>query len=478
MTKKRVITWLYVLSVIFIALNAALIANEIYYLLLLPFGIALLALGFLSVDKILLIIAFFVPLSLNWKIPNFGSEVSLPTEPLLIFLTLLFIAKIIIEGSFDTRFFKHPVTLSVFALLAWYLITAFTSQIPVVSFKALAAQLWLIVPCFFLGYYVFQKAQNIKWFYWLYIFTLSIVIVRTLIVHGSYGFTKRVAYWAPEPFFNDHTQYGAVLGLFFPFIVGFTIINRFNLFFKICMWLLTALYIVALYYSISRAAWLSIIGAFGVLMVFTFRIKASIILGVCAIVGLFLAFNWTDIVMKLEKNKQDSSGKFSEHVKSMSNISTDASNLERLLRWNAAIRLFNERPITGWGPGTYTFVYAPYQMSYEKTIISTNFGDGGNAHSEYLGPMAERGILGLVTYLLVIITTFFTGRRIILGNYSYQIKQLAMITLLGLITYWIHGVLNNFLDSDKAAVPYWAFTAMLVALEIFHRNKNIETKNA
>lgn len=477
MTKKAVISWFLVLSALFIALNAILVANDNYFLLLLPFGIALFALGFLAIDKLLLLIALLVPLSLNWKIPNFGSEISLPTEPLLIYATLIFLAKIIIEGSFDTRFFKHPVTLAVFGFLAWVLITSFTSEIPVVSFKAFAAQLWLIIPCFFLGYFVFQKTSNIKWFYWLYVLTLSIVIVRTLIVHGSYGFTKRVAYWAPEPFFNDHTQYGAVLGLFFPFIVGFTLINRFNLFFKICMWLLTALFVVALYYSISRAAWLSIIGALGILMVFALRIKASLIVGVSAVIGLFLALNWTDIVMKLEKNKQDSSGKFSEHVKSMSNISTDASNLERLLRWNAAIRLFKERPVTGWGPGTYTFVYAPYQMSYEKTIISTNFGDGGNAHSEYLGPMAERGVLGVVTYLIVIITTFFTGRRIILGNYSYEVKQLAMITLLGLITYWIHGVLNNFLDSDKAAVPYWAFTAMLVSLEIFHQQKS-KTKEA
>lgn len=476
MTQKKEILWLYILSAIFIVCNALLIAYDNYFLMLLPFGIALLALSFLSIDKILLIIAFFVPLSLNWKIPNFGSEVSLPTEPLLIYLTLLFIAKIVIEGSFDTRFFKHPVTLAVFAFIGWTLITAITSQYPVVSFKAFAAQLWLIIPCYFLGYFVFQKLTNIRWFYWLYTATLSFVIIRTLIIHSAYDFSKKAAYWAPEPFFNDHTQYGAVLAMFFPFVVGYTLFNKFNLFFKICMWLLTILFVAALYYSISRAAWLSIIGALGVLMVFAFRIKTSLILGVTAVIGLFLALNWTDIIMKMEKNKQDSSGKFSEHVKSMSNISTDASNLERLLRWNAAMRLYKERPITGWGPGTYTFVYAPYQMSYEKTIISTNFGDGGNAHSEYLGPMAERGTFGLLTLLIVIATTFFTGRRIILGHYAYEIKQLAMITLLALITYWIHGVLNNFLDSDKAAVPYWAFTAMLVSLEIFFKKKKTESK--
>ena len=34
----------------------------------------------------------------------------------------------------------------------------------------------------------------------------------------------------------------------------------------------------------------------------------------------------------------------------------------------------------------------PFQDASDLTIISTNFGDGGNAHSEYLGPLSEQGI--------------------------------------------------------------------------------------
>jgi hypothetical protein len=29
-------------------------------------------------------------------------------------------------------------------------------------------------------------------------------------------------------------------------------------------------------------------------------------------------------------------------------------------------------------------------------------------------------------------------------------------------------MLNNFLDTEKASVPYWAFIAALVALELYH----------
>ena len=82
----------------------------------------------------------------------------------------------------------------------------------------------------------------------------------------------------------------------------------------------------------------------------------------------------------------------------MSNITTDASNLERINRWKSALRLFAERPTLGWGPGTYQFEYASYQNYYEKTIISTNSGNKGNAHSEYLSILAESGWPGLLVF--------------------------------------------------------------------------------
>ena len=63
----------------------------------------------------------------------------------------------------------------------------------------------------------------------------------------------------------------------------------------------------------------------------------------------------------------------------------------------------------GFGPGTYAFEYARFQKPENITIISTNFGDGGNAHSEYLGPLSEMGVLGLLTTLLLIGTIFYKG---------------------------------------------------------------------
>jgi O-antigen ligase len=131
--------------------------------------------------------------------------------------------------------------------------------------------------------------------------------------------------------------------------------------------------------------------------------------------------------------------------------------------------MFKEKPFIGFGPGTYSFKYAPNQFSYEKTIISTNAGDKGNAHSEYIGPLCESGVLGMLTFLAIVIAILITAIKLYYKLTEPEPKMLVLCTLLGFITYIVHGGLNNFLDTDKASVPFWAFASFIVALDINFR---------
>ena len=53
-------------------------------------------------------------------------------------------------------------------------------------------------------------------------------------------------------------------------------------------------------------------------------------------------------------------------------------------------------------------------------------------------------------------------------------KILSMVLILSLVTYYTHGFFNNFLDTDKASAPFWGFTAMLVAMDIYYIRKGKE----
>jgi O-antigen ligase len=187
--------------------------------------------------------------------------------------------------------------------------------------------------------------------------------------------------------------------------------------------------------------------------------------------GLFYLFQ-TEILIALGRNNTDAEGGFANNIESVSNISTDASNLERLNRWSCAIRMWQDKPFLGWGPGTYMFKYAPYQLSRERTIISTNFGTNGNAHSEYLGPLSEQGVPGLLIVLALLFYSTALGYRLVYSIKDKEIRILTIGVFLGLMTYFVHGFLNNFLDTDKLSLPFWSFLAALVTIDLYYLKKD------
>ncbi|MDP4953718.1 MAG: hypothetical protein NWQ53_08745, partial [Flavobacteriales bacterium] len=55
-----------------------------------------------------------------------------------------------------------------------------------------------------------------------------------------------------------------------------------------------------------------------------------------------------------------------------------------------------------------------------------------------------------------------------------ELKILVLSSYLGLMTYFIHAVLNNYLDTDKVSAPFWGFIAVLVAVDLFHAPEETE----
>ena len=110
-------------------------------------------------------------------------------------------------------------------------------------------------------------------------------------------------------------------------------------------------------------------------------------------------------------------------------------------------------------------------MSMEKTVISTNTGDAGNAHSEYIGTLAEQGFIGTILLLAFVITVVYTGLKSYKKAKNKKAKVLALGSTLAFFSYFVHGFLNNFLDTDKLAVPVWSCAALIVVIDLYYSNQ-------
>ncbi len=481
MPERKSILWVYGLSALFIALNAYFIATERYLFSLIPFALLVVLVAIFSLDKLILGIVFFTPLSLPLYelTPGLDFNMFLPTEPLLFGVLLIFIFKLIIDSTFDKKIFLHPISIIIGINLLWILFTSMTSTMTIVSLKFFLSRLWFVVGFYVFAIQLFKNKQNIGKYFWLYTFSLIIVIGYTLTRQSHYGFLdQEVANYMVNPLYNDHTSYAAALAMILPVMIGLLFLKNYSYWQRIAAFVVTIILVIALVFSYTRAAWLSLAVAFVmfVLVVLKIKFRTFAIIIVSSVVILLLF--WTQVYMKLEKNRQDASSNFSEQLQSVTNISTDASNRERLNRWSSAIRMFKEKPILGWGPGTYMFKYAPFQFSYERTEISTNSGDLGNAHSEYLGPLAESGVFGSLSFLAIVIASIYYAMRLYRNTQDKNTKIIILSVLIGLVTYYVHGILNNFLDTDKLSALFWGYTAIIVALDIAEKQnkKELESK--
>lgn len=457
-------------SFLFILLNAYLYYKEKYFGILIPVGLVLAWFMLFRLDVILYAAVLVTPLAVNISDYDLGAALSIPSEPLLIGVLMMMVLKWFLDPGYKQLVARHPVTYAIGLYLLWMFVSSCTSELPLISFKFLLSKLWFIVPIFVGGVVLFRQTSNVRKFIWLYSAGLLVVIVYTTYIHSQFGFSEKSGHWVMHPFYNDHTAYGAVLALMLPLVIGIVVNSSAKTFERAAALVMSGIIFGALVLSFSRAAWMSLAFALGVFVLVMLRVKFKwVLLSIASLLLLFFAFKF-EILDRLEKNKQDSSANIIEHIQSISNISSDASNLERINRWQSALRMFHERPVMGWGPGTYQFEYAPYQRSREKTIISTNLGDMGNAHSEYIGPLAEQGVPGLIVVLVLMVTVLRSGLLVYRRSTDRNIRVMALSATLGLFSYYLHGVMNNFLDSDKLSVPFWGCFAIIVALDRASKN--------
>jgi O-antigen ligase len=237
----------------------------------------------------------------------------------------------------------------------------------------------------------------------------------------------------------------------------------------------------AIFFSFSRGAWISIGAALMLLVTLWFKIKPKQVGMAVLVLTAGVWFMKDPIINQMKQNRYTSTDRGSdlaEQTMSVGNISSDASNAERLNRWSCAVRMALDKPLTGFGPGTYQFEYLGYQRAEEMTRISVTtaynniYGRGGSAHSEYLLALAEMGLGGFIAFVCIVVFTVAAGMRAYYNAADEKSKILAAMALLGFFTYAVHANFNNFLNNNKPASFFWLLIAIVVMMDIRARKVN------
>jgi putative inorganic carbon (HCO3(-)) transporter len=436
--------------------------------------------AFFKIDFLFSLIVITLPFSFNFSFTDAESSIMFPSEVLMSALTITALYKLFIVPEFGREFIKHPLTRFIIAYFLLQLLSSCFSNLYVVSIKFIIIRFCYILVFYFLTHLYIKSAllRGIK-IHLLYAYALVPIILYVLIRHGELNFGRGYASIMPEPFYNDHTIYSACIMFVLPAVAAgfiFSITFKYSSSAKIIFFLLLLLLCIAIFFSYSRGAWISLVVSLLFIVVLLLRIRVYFILLLMLIAGVTVYKNQDSIILNFKQNKFDSNVRdvqVDELAKSITNINNDLSNAERLNRWICAVRMAHDKPWFGHGPGTFQFNYLQYQQPSEMTWISVKSpyniqkGRGGTTHSEYLLLLSESGIFAFLSFLLLIIAVIYISMKNFYTIPNKQLKIVIAVMLAGFISYITHGIFNNFLDTDKAAFLFWSSISILATIDIY-----------
>lgn len=316
---------------------------------------------------------------------------------------------------------NHPLVYLLLIYLGWVTLTSFFAVE-----QTLGWEKWLTVVKIFLFTFLTLMFMNTK----VRIHALLWVIVLSIGFFSTKGgvFTLLTAgasrVWGPEgTFFADNNFFGLVAVMLVP-IIRYLHMQATN---KHLKWVLLGMgcfTLLSIFGTQSRGAFLAL---FCMLFFLVLKSKKRI-LGIVALI-FSLAIG---IVFMPES--------WRARMETTTNYEQDASAQGRLTMWKFAIDVANDHPVLGGGYDVF------YNDAYRARYLP--FDTQGRAvHSAYFEVLGEHGYVGLILFLLIGMTTYFTCSIIIARTRGdpemHWYRDLASMIQVSIVGYAVASVFLN-----------------------------------
>lgn len=295
---------------------------------------------------------------------------------------------------------------------------------------------------------------------------LTIAVLIVLTRHALDGFTFKGSHHVVRPIFRNHVSYSSILVIVLPFLWAFRS-NIEKLKYRRLMSLVIFLFVVATYFSYTRAAQGCIIIAIGGYFIIKFRLAKIAILSACILTSLLVAHlvtnnKYLDYAPNFEKTIAHTS--FDNILEATMKLE-DISTMERVYRWVAGSQMIKERPILGHGPGSFYNHYTKYTVSSFETYVSDNPEKSG-IHSYYLMTFVEQGFIGFLIFLGLIFSIILHGEKVYHNLTRSKTKNYVMAATLSIIVICTLCLINDLIEIDKVGPFFFLCAAIIVIFDL------------
>lgn len=450
--------------------------TELYYLALIPFGLLIAYMAVINFKVLYYFMLVTLPLSIEYSFSN-SLATDLPDEPLMIgmmLVTLLFILSN--YKSLPTGFFANFLIVALGIHLFWIFFSAVGSVNFTVSLKVFLAKMWYVFSFCLLTAMVLKTKEDLKKAFWCLFIPLTVLIIIIIIRHAMQGFSFEEINKPMAPFFRNHVNYAAMVSIVFPLILWARGQYAKGSFTRRLLSASVLLYILAIYLSYTRTCYIALALLVPVYYVIKYRaMKPALLFAGIGITALMFYLFTDNRYMKFAPEFQETiiHDQFGEHLSSTFE-GKDVSSMERVYRWVAATRMFQDHPYMGFGPGNFYPYYKGYTVTAFETYVSDN-PERSTAHNYALLLLTEQGAIGLGIFLFLTIVIFIYGE-----NVYYRVKPedrpTVMMLLLMLAMVYVNLTLSDMLETDKVGPFFFIGIALLAATDIRSRRPLLETQ--
>ncbi|MEO8173655.1 MAG: O-antigen ligase family protein [Sediminibacterium sp.] len=467
---------------VFLASGIAAIAIQQPLLVLFPFAWILAPVVFEIVvaapEKIFWLLLIVLPLSTELNLtPELGFD--FPDEVLLVLLTGIVSVKMIHQPLWIPDALKqHPLFMWLLIYTCWILVTCIYSVEPLLSVKYLLAKTWYIIPLVILPQVLLTSQSSIQKMALCLLIPMLLVVIQTLARHSLYQFSFENVKKTLAPFFRNHVNYSSMLVCLIPIawcVWKLTPVDHLKR-----KWLVYGLLIgfVGLFFAYSRGAWIALLLGFSAIWLIQKKLMGAMVL--LAITAITVSTLWLVTDKKYMEFAPDHDRTvfhtdFSEHMRATVEMK-DVSTAERFYRWVAGVRMFADKPVTGFGPNSFNTHYRPYTVGRFATWVSGN-PEHSTVHNYFILTALEQGVPGLILFCVLYFGMLLRAQKLYHQLQSRFYRTIALTVAIVLIMIGVINSLSDMIETDKIGALFWLCLGMIILLDTKSREEKEAVAN-
>ena len=138
----------------------------------------------------------------------------------------------------------------------------------------------------------------------------------------------------------------------------------------------------------------------------------------------------------------------------------------RFIIWDSALKMIKEKPLLGWGIGTFKFHFLDY-----RKLIKDFPEEAENVHNEYLQVWVETGLLGLVMFILLVVFYFRECFLLLKQTKDFQGSMQIAAFMFSITGVLIDSLINFPLRITPNAITFWYILGVTIASYSVYNNR-------